>query len=158
MKPARLELELTESVFLSDCDGPAGEIADLKSLGLTLSLDDFGTGYSSLAYLWRFPFDKLKIDRAFLEGFEFDSEKYREFISTIVLLGHRLGLRVTAEGLETTDQLAMLETVGVEEYQGFLLGRPLSEVVATDFAHRRPPPALMVLDENATTLASDMSA
>ena len=147
VSPARLELELTESVFLDDDNAVDIEIAELKSLGVSLALDDFGTGYSSLAYLWRLPFDKVKIDRAFLEGFEFDREKYVQFISTVVLLGRQMGMKVTAEGLETTDQLAMLETMGVNGYQGYLLGRPLPEPVATDYAHRRPPPALMVLDE-----------
>ena len=143
----RLELELTESVFLTDDEGVDIEIADLKALGVKLALDDFGTGYSSLAYLWRLPFDKVKIDRAFLEGYEYDREKYQQFISTVVLLGRQMGMKVTAEGLETTDQLDMLERIGVQAYQGYLLGRPLPETIATDYAHRRPPPALMVLDE-----------
>lgn len=146
--PQRLEIELTESVLLGQCDGADIEIAELKALGVRLALDDFGTGYSSLAHLWRYPFDTLKIDRGFLEGFEYDSEKYRAFIATIVHLGHDLGTRVTAEGLETTAQLAMLESVGVEGYQGYLLGRPLAETVATDYAHRRPPPPLMVVDHS----------
>jgi len=86
-------------------------------------MDDFGTGYSSLAYLWRFPFDKVKIDRAFTQGLCND-KKAALIVRSIVSLAHSMGIRVNAEGVETASQMAMLQRLGCDELQGFLLGRP----------------------------------
>jgi diguanylate cyclase (GGDEF)-like protein len=130
--PTRLELEVTEGLLLEDDEQVSKQLRDLKNLGASISLDDFGTGYSSLGYLWKFQFDKLKIDRVFLEGFDFHSEQYRQVIATIVTLGHNLGLTVTVEGVETEAQLTMLKQLGCDQYQGFLLGRPMSVEAAYD--------------------------
>jgi EAL domain-containing protein (putative c-di-GMP-specific phosphodiesterase class I) len=97
---------------------------DLKAIGVTLSIDDFGTGYSSLAYLKKFPIDELKIDRTFiadLPGRATDTALVR----TVIELGHSLGMSVTAEGVETPEQLACLRQLGCDRYQGFLFGRPV---------------------------------
>jgi EAL domain-containing protein (putative c-di-GMP-specific phosphodiesterase class I) len=86
-------------------------------------MDDFGTGFSSLAYLWRFPFDKLKIDRAFTQGLDTDT-KVEVIVRAIVQMAHALGIRVNAEGVETEAQREALVRHGCDELQGFLLGRP----------------------------------
>ena len=93
-------------------------------MGVGIALDDFGSGYSSLAYLWRFRFDTLKIDRAFVKEVRRDG-KAAAIIESIIGLGHSLDLRITAEGVETEEQLAALSGVGCDEVQGFLLGRPM---------------------------------
>ena len=92
-------------------------------MGARIAMDDFGTGYSSLAYLWRFPFDKLKIDRAFTRGLSEDP-KVGLIVRSIVSLAHALSIRVNAEGVETPAQLRSLQKHGCDEIQGFLLGRP----------------------------------
>jgi EAL domain-containing protein (putative c-di-GMP-specific phosphodiesterase class I) len=119
----RLELEITEGVLI-DNSRRAREVLDgLKLLGVNISLDDFGTGYSSLSYLRRFPFDKIKIDRAFVSGLGEDDEA-AAIVRAIVALGHSLKLSVTAEGVETDAQLSALHALNCNQVQGFLLGRP----------------------------------
>lgn len=125
MEPHRLELELTEGVVISDADLAERSIMDLRALGIRMALDDFGSGYSSLIYLRRFAFDKIKIDRSFLESMEPQGES-AIIIDSIVQLGHALGLTVTAEGIETTEQALFLQKLGCDELQGFLYGAPLT--------------------------------
>ncbi len=119
----RLELEVTESLLIEDIDQVLESLRAIKRLGVRVALDDFGTGYSSLSYLRRFPFDKVKIDRSFIHAMAED-EASRSIVDAIISLGHSLQLRVTAEGIETERQLAMLRSRGCDEAQGFLLGRP----------------------------------
>ncbi|QHF45167.1 diguanylate cyclase [Pseudomonas sp. S35] len=122
--PARMELEITESVMLEDGVGALDVMRALKQLGIRIAMDDFGTGYSSLSYLRAFPFDGLKIDRSFLTRLE-DSEDDQAIIHAIVGLGRALALTVTAEGIETAEHLAMLKAVACDEGQGYFLSRPL---------------------------------
>jgi len=135
---ARLNLEVTESLLLEDEENVRHQLDGLKALGATISLDDFGTGYSSLGYLWKFHFDKLKIDRTFLQGFDVNSEKYSQVIETIVMLGHNLEMDVIVEGVESELQLDMLKQLGCDQFQGFLLGRPMSASAALVFANTTP--------------------
>jgi len=95
----------------------------LRALGVRIAMDDFGTGYSSLAYLWRFTFDKLKIDRAFTQGLGVD-QRVNVIVRSIVRLAHSLSIRVNAEGVETEEQRDALIQLGCDELQGYLLGRP----------------------------------
>ena len=125
MAAERLVLEVTESLLIDREDFAGDQIITLKSMGIAIALDDFGTGYSSLGHLWKYPFDKIKIDRVFLEGFDFQSEKFGEVIATLVMLGRKLGMTVTVEGVERNEQLDMLRRLGCDEFQGFLLDRPL---------------------------------
>lgn len=127
LDPCWLELELTEGTAMHDPEITATVLNALKSLGTKLSIDDFGTGYSSLAYLKRFPIDKLKIDQSFVRNMTHDSSD-AAIIKTIITLGHSLGLKLIAEGVETRDQLVMLEGLGCEEMQGYLLGKPQPQV------------------------------
>ncbi len=104
-KPSRLELEITEGVFLADSDATDGTFARLKSLGVRLALDDFGTGYSSLGYLKKAPFDKIKIDQSFVRGAASTTKRNGAIIRAIVTLAESLDMDTTAEGVETHDDL-----------------------------------------------------
>jgi diguanylate cyclase len=130
--PQRIELELTEGVVIADADLAEHAMIDLRALGVHMALDDFGTGYSSLIYLRRFAFDKIKIDRSFLESMEFSGES-AIIVGSIVDLGRSLGLTVTAEGIETEEQASFLRSIGCDELQGFLFGRPST---ASEIEHR----------------------
>jgi predicted signal transduction protein with EAL and GGDEF domain len=122
--PARLELELTEGVVVEDADAAEAAMMELRGLGVNLALDDFGTGYSSLIYLRRFAFDKIKIDRSFLESMEATGES-AILVHSIVHLGRALGLTVTAEGVETREQHRFLQALGCHQLQGFLFSKPI---------------------------------
>ena len=122
--PARLELELTESVLLGNLDIAEAAMKRIKALGVRLALDDFGTGYSSLLYLRRFPFDKLKIDRSFVHSIEGAADA-AAIVHAVVGLGRGLGMQVTAEGVETADQQLFLRAAGVHSMQGYRFGKPM---------------------------------
>lgn len=122
--PRTLELELTESVSMSDPVRSAATMRRLRELGVTLSIDDFGTGYSSFAYLKRLPIDKLKIDRSFITDMTQSAESLA-IVHAIVAMAHRLGLVVIAEGVESADQVAALRKVGCDQIQGYYYSKPL---------------------------------
>lgn len=124
LKPSRLELEITEGLFVDNTDEALLALKDLKALGVMTSLDDFGTGYSSLSYLLKFPFDKLKIDQSFTRSIENDKTA-RDILETIARLGKILNLSVTAEGVENADQAWFLSTMHCNQMQGFHFGRPI---------------------------------
>jgi diguanylate cyclase (GGDEF)-like protein len=124
LAPERLELEITESLLMSHTEQVLATLHALHKLGARIAMDDFGTGYSSLAYLWRFPFDKLKIDRAFTQGLGSDP-RVAVIVRSIITLAHSLSIRVNAEGVETEAQQSALKLHGCDELQGYLLGRPV---------------------------------
>jgi EAL domain-containing protein (putative c-di-GMP-specific phosphodiesterase class I) len=119
----RLELEITESLLINDTEEVLEKLSRLRELGVKIALDDFGTGYSSLNYLARFPFDKIKIDRQFVRNMTRDPAM-RAIVKTIVALGKSLAVTVTAEGVESQEQAAMLREFGCPQVQGFLYGLP----------------------------------
>ena len=119
----RLELEITESVLMQDGPIVMDTLHILRDFGVRTALDDFGTGYSSLSYLRRFPFDKLKIDRAFVQ--DIGNPSTAAIVNAIVTLGVALGMTITAEGIETEDQLASTRQHGYTEIQGYLYSKPL---------------------------------
>jgi len=123
--PARcLELELTESSLMSN-EGTTQAILDnLRQLGVQIAIDDFGTGYSSLAYLKRFPVTTLKIDKSFVDDIPHKQEDMA-ISATIIAMGHILGFKVLAEGVETPEQLAFLQEKGCDSYQGYIKSQPL---------------------------------
>jgi diguanylate cyclase (GGDEF)-like protein/PAS domain S-box-containing protein len=123
----RLELEITETVMISDDTRVVATLHALKKLGVTVAMDDFGVGYSSLSYLRRFPFDRIKIDRSFVKGIGHGSDDIAIIRAVISLCGS-LGVAATVEGVETADQLALLRAERCHEVQGYLISRPQSAV------------------------------
>ncbi len=124
LAPGRLELEITEGVLIEDFDRGLALLRRLKALGVRISMDDFGSGYSSLSYLQAFPFDKIKIDRAFVINLGRNPQS-AAIVRAVIGLGHGLGMSIIAEGVETIEQLAFLANEGCDGVQGYLLGKPL---------------------------------
>jgi diguanylate cyclase len=124
-----LEVELTESAVMSDPEKSISILEQLSSMGVLVSVDDFGTGYSSMSYLRRFPIDKLKIDRVFIDEIVSRPED-ASIVRAIISLAHSLRLKVVAEGVETRAQLDFLKAAGCDEYQGYHFSKPLP---AADF-------------------------
>ena len=121
---SRVVLEVTEGVLIQDPQEAQIRLEALRVLGLSIALDDFGTGYSSMSYLQKFPFDRLKIDRAFVASLA-SSGNTTAIVQSIVTLGHALGMKVLAEGVETDEQRVLLRLAGCDEMQGFLFARPM---------------------------------
>jgi hypothetical protein len=121
----RLELELTESVFIADNDETDAQFTRLKKIGVRLALDDFGTGYSSLGYLKRAPFDKIKIDQSFVRGASLGHDRNAAIIKAIVTLAETMELETTAEGVETQDEVDFIRNLGCSHIQGFVFGKPI---------------------------------
>ncbi len=125
LEPGRLEVEITESSMLENIDGTKEVLLNLSRLGVNISLDDFGTGFSSLSYLHSLPLDKVKIDRSFIENIHSDKKSIL-LLEGISKLSHSLGLKVVVEGVETVEQLELLQNrIHVDEVQGFLFGKAL---------------------------------
>jgi diguanylate cyclase (GGDEF)-like protein/PAS domain S-box-containing protein len=124
LAPGRLELEITEGVLIEDFDRGLALLRRLKALGVRISMDDFGSGYSSLSYLQAFPFDKIKIDRAFVINLGRNAQS-AAIIRAVIGLGHGLEMSIVAEGVETQEQLGFLADEGCDAVQGYFLGKPL---------------------------------
>ena len=134
LRAERLELEITEGVFLADSNATDETFANLKALGVRLVLDDFGTGYSSLGYLKKAPFDKIKIDQSFVRGAASTGSRNAAIIRAIVSLAESLGMDTVAEGVETHDDLQLIRELGVSQVQGFIFGRPGDAASALEYA------------------------
>ncbi|MCE2841713.1 MAG: EAL domain-containing protein, partial [Novosphingobium sp.] len=132
VSPDRLELEITESVFLNEDAGVEKMFNALKRIGVRLVLDDFGTGYSSLGYLKRAPFNKIKIDQSFVRGATQAGSPNGAIISSIVSLAEALGMETTAEGVETFDELDLVRHLGCSHVQGFIYDKPLGFAEASE--------------------------
>lgn len=140
---SRLELEITENVMLNDTDGALTTMNALKELGVRLNMDDFGTGYSSLGYLRAYPFDGLKIDKRFIASIASGGND-RAVVQAIIGLGKAMGLTVTAEGVETEEQLGILDSDQCHEVQGYFMSRPVDKQAFSELLHesrkpRQPP-------------------
>jgi diguanylate cyclase len=136
LSPDRLELEITESVLLADANDALSCLAQWKRLGVRIAVDDFGTGYSSLSYLSRLPVDRLKVDRALIHGMTAQA-KDAAIVRAVISLGRELGFTVLAEGVETEEQLDMLDSLGCQQAQGYLLGPPIPAAEARTVMWRR---------------------
>lgn len=125
--PMYLDIELTESVAISNVEDTISKMHALKQMGIRLSMDDFGTGYSSLSTLSSLPLDQVKIDQSFVQKLDARAYANNEIVTqSIIALGRMLGLHVVAEGVENYSQLDFLERHGCHAYQGYLFGRPLT--------------------------------
>jgi diguanylate cyclase (GGDEF)-like protein len=141
LRPERLNAEITESLLLTESPATLDALHRMKALGINIAMDDFGTGYSSLSYLRKYPFDRIKIDRTFVNS-DMGHEQNTVIIRTIVQLSEALGMTAIAEGVETNDDLAMLIAAGCHEGQGYLFSPPvprerLSELLAADAKRMR---------------------
>jgi EAL domain-containing protein (putative c-di-GMP-specific phosphodiesterase class I) len=125
LKPQRLELEITEGVFMAEGSNAERQFETLKRIGVRLALDDFGTGYSSLGYLQRAPLNKIKIDQSFVRGATRGDNQNAAIIRSIVALAEALGMETTAEGAETQDEIELIRRLGCSHIQGFYYGPPL---------------------------------
>jgi EAL domain-containing protein (putative c-di-GMP-specific phosphodiesterase class I) len=125
IKPARIEIELTEAVLVDDSRLAAERLEELHAAGFSTALDDFGTGYSSVGYLQKLSFDTLKIDRSFVSGIGLSSKKLG-LLNSMILMAHNLDLRVVCEGVETAEELDLLREMGCDWAQGYHLDEPLS--------------------------------
>ena len=125
LPPGRLELEITEGVFLNDDAATDAMFARLKAIGVRFALDDFGTGYSSLGYLKKAPFNKIKIDQSFVRGAAVPGNRNAAIIRAIVALAESLEMETTAEGAETPEELALIRSLGCSHIQGYIFGRPM---------------------------------
>jgi diguanylate cyclase (GGDEF)-like protein/PAS domain S-box-containing protein len=140
LDPSTLELEITESIAMQNL-GLTGEVlGELTRMGIHISMDDFGTGHSSLNYLKHFPIHRLKVDRSFVAGMTRD-ERDRSIVAAIISMAHNLGLRVTAEGVETPDQAEMLQALSCDDVQGFLFAKPFPEPELEERLLRTAAPA-----------------
>lgn len=145
MPAHRLEQEITENVMLNDLEGALQTMNALKELGVRLNMDDFGTGYSSLGYLRTYPFDSIKIDKRFVQSLG-KSVSDRSVVQAIINLGNAMGMTVTAEGVETAEQLALLSDDQCHEVQGFLLSKPVDNDALIRLMLTRQPSAEMPTD------------
>jgi EAL domain-containing protein (putative c-di-GMP-specific phosphodiesterase class I) len=136
LEPHCLELEVTESTIMDSADHMLSMLDELRTLGVQLSIDDFGTGYSSLSYLTRFAVNKLKIDQAFVRG-ALERERDNAIVGIIVQMAKLMHLRVVAEGVETSEQAAMLKGHGCDEAQGYFYSRPLPADELESFLRER---------------------
>jgi diguanylate cyclase (GGDEF)-like protein/PAS domain S-box-containing protein len=140
LHPARLEIEITETVLLHDREGTIAVLHQLRSLGIRIAMDDFGTGYSSLTYLQSFPFDKIKIDRSFVKDIT-ENAGSLYIVRAVAALANGMGMAATAEGVETKEQLDKIAAVGCTEMQGYLFSKPLPVAeIERLFLSRLPKP------------------
>jgi EAL domain-containing protein (putative c-di-GMP-specific phosphodiesterase class I) len=139
---SRLELEITEAVLIRDDDAALAVLHQLRAIGVRIALDDFGTGYSSLAYLQRFPFDKIKIDRCFITDID-APEGSASIVEAVVNIAAARRMTTTAEGVETEQQRQMLRSLGCSEMQGYLFSapKPAADVKQLLLTHREGPEA-----------------
>lgn len=131
----RLQVEITESVFLKDTEKAKKILTSLHAMGVKTAIDDFGTGYSNLSHINKLPLDKVKIDKSFIKDIDRD-EKSRQLFEAIVSMGKKLNLGVIVEGVETTDQLGRINEVGVDLIQGYIFGRPMDSAAANELLAR----------------------
>jgi len=142
----RLELEITETMLLGNSEAILAELRTIKAMGVAVAIDDFGTGYSSLGYLWRFPFDKIKIDSSFLRGLDASGREAETVMKAIIALGRDLDMLVAVEGVETAQQATFLSGTNADLVQGFFFAEPMPETaiaaaLMTDYQQRLPAQA-----------------
>jgi len=150
----RLELEITESLLMQDSEATLAVLHKLREIGIRIALDDFGTGYSSLNYLRSFPFDKIKIDRCFVQELA-DREDCQAIVRSVIALANDLNITTLAEGVEAAEQLARLRTTGCDQVQGFYYSRalPAADLNFGDFRGQSPKAEAPVPSDTAQPTA-----
>ncbi len=138
LRPDRLELEITENLFIANTQEAIDSLRELKKLGISIALDDFGTGYSSLSYLLKFPFDRLKIDKSFIVSIK-ENLVAKNILETITRLGQILNLQITAEGVENEEQVEYLNRIACTQLQGYEFSKPISEFEIAAYLLREIP-------------------
>ena len=131
LNPKYLDLELTETIIMDDVDRAVEILEEVKSLGINISIDDFGTGYSSLSYLKKFPINTLKIDQSFISSIDSKKPSSSSIANLVIDLGHKLGMNVIAEGVETQEQVDFLKKYTCDKIQGYIISEPVNEVEFT---------------------------
>ena len=152
--PGKLELEITETTLMEGVEINLQKLQHIRALGIGLAIDDFGTGYSSLSYLSRFPINKLKIDRSFVHEI-LDDPNNLAITRLIISLGHTLGLKVIAEGVETEAQALLLRSAGCDQFQGFLYAAPMAEAELSNWQPAPQPPDVSSVSSAAAIVAVD---
>lgn len=151
LDPSRLEIEITESLLISNTEAVVETLNKIRAMGVSIAMDDFGTGYSSLSYLSLFPFDKIKIDRSFIHNLGKDAST-DAIVTSIIGLGRSLDVLITAEGVENQEQVTLLRAAGCNLVQGYLFGRPGTVQSHADFMARNDPrPNMAHLKAHAST-------
>lgn len=148
LEPSRLEIEITESALLDPSPETLGQLERIRALGVKIAIDDFASGHSSFGYLWRFPFDKIKIDRSLITALEDPGNAVSVIFQSIVEMAHSLKMKVIAEGVENTAQKTKIVELGCDQLQGFLLSRPmpeanLAEFILKEWANKLNTPAVI---------------
>jgi EAL domain-containing protein (putative c-di-GMP-specific phosphodiesterase class I) len=156
LDPQYLEVELTESAVMSDAEESIVILESISRMGVLVSVDDFGTGYSSMSYLRRFPIDKLKIDRCFVEEMTRRAED-ASIVRAIISLAHSLHLKVIAEGVETPEQLALLTELGCDQYQGFYFSPALGPAQFVELVRKSAFPGANLTEEEAAQTHSKLA-
>jgi EAL domain-containing protein (putative c-di-GMP-specific phosphodiesterase class I) len=133
--PKRLSIEITETVLLADLAAAAAELDMVRALGITVAIDDFGTGYTSLAHLQQLPIDTIKIDRSFIS--QLNMRRGSSLVRMVTDLGHAIDLNIVAEGVETAEEMDVLQAMGADQLQGYLLSRPLEPAAMGAWAQQR---------------------
>jgi predicted signal transduction protein with EAL and GGDEF domain len=128
LEPDQLELEITEALMLGNSETTMAQLHKLKAMGVKIVMDDFGMGYANLSYLWQFPFDKIKIDRMFMQGVDENDANAKVVVRSMIALGRELHMRVTAEGVESAEQAAFLNMLEIDQVQGFYFGKPVPAI------------------------------
>ena len=124
--PKNLEIEITESIMIDSVDKALQVINAIEEMGVQIAIDDFGTGYSSLSYLNRFPANLLKIDKSFIDKMN-DNDSSKQYVASIIAIGHIMGFNVISEGVEEDEQISVLKEIGCDYIQGYIWGKPLPE-------------------------------
>ncbi len=156
MNPQLLEVELTETAVMSDAEESIQILEAISRMGVLVSVDDFGTGYSSMSYLRRFPIDKLKIDRCFVDQMTRRPED-ASIVQAIISLAHSLHLKVIAEGVETPEQLALLAKLGCDQYQGFHFSPALHPTQFLAFVKQSRADSRNLTDDDAARTHSKLA-
>lgn len=154
----RLEIEVTESTMLKDTEMVLAQLSNLRDMGCAIVLDDFGTGYSSLSYLWKFPFSKLKIDRSFVQALD-TTPMVRGMLQSIIGLSRNMGLKITAEGIETKAHVDALREFNCDFFQGYLTGKPVNQtdvaaIILKNFAEQLRGPEVTSLISHVKSMVA----